>query len=149
MKRNFSKSSSASSFLIEIIIVLLFFALSSSVILVMFVRADGQSNATKNTNYAILSAQYAAESIRGSSGEPSAALQSTYPHLREEGGVFTQPLDDLLQPSSQGSGKMEVVFSEETTDAGRIVSAVIRISDSKDVLYSLNVSTYVPKEAAQ
>ncbi len=132
------KSSKTKLFLIELIVVIFFFAVSSVVCVNLFARARLMSIESADTTNAMLRAQAAAETIRGSSDPRSPGL---FDKAVANANGYTLYYDASWEDVSDSSAayRMDVVFSE----SARMIKAKITVLKGEKELFAINTARYL------
>ena len=128
------KGNQLNTLLVEIMIAVLFFALSSTVVLQTFVVTRNQSREAGIYDTALMEAQNIADRIYASS-DYEAALEKAGFARNEQG--WTLPQDEY---------ELRVTAQEETTAAGKLVTAEVSAYHKDEALLTLPCVRYFPGE---
>ncbi len=137
------KSSKTKLFLIELIVVIFFFAISSVVCINLFARARLMSLSSSETTNAMLRAQAAAETIRGTNGDPRSS--SGFSGAVANANGYTLYYDENW---AGVAGAAEAAYRMNVTFAGseRLVKATITVQKGDAELLKINTARYLESD---
>lgn len=140
--RSFSKSG---PFLIELIISILFFSVASAVCMQLFVQAHLVSKESNDTNMAVITAQTAAECIKGTNGSGDKLKEFLGAVQGTDNNVYEVRYDKNWSPISDESYVYKMIIQFDETD-NNFVNASINVikSDNQTSIYTLETKKYIP-----
>lgn len=126
------------AFMAELMMMLLFFLIAATITAMVFVRAYTVSRESNQMQAALLLAENAYEAAKYAADRPETVADLL--GLAKENGVYVKQQDGLT---------LFVAFSENSTPAGTMYTAAIRVENDKgDVLSETEATRYVSQTAA-
>ena len=131
----------SSLFLMEIMINILFFAVLVTICLQLFFKAHNLSEDTTSLHRAVTACTSIAE-VYQSNHDGKEMIMTVYPHAIALNSTILIYFDETYRPCSESDGAYRAVL-----DHSNSTNACIKffVQDSGEVLYSLEVSSYIPR----